>query len=238
MPLTQQMAPLPTLRIEEAAAFRNVAVDLFGPMYVKHWCKFEDCPHPKDKKVYCASFTCFHSRAVHLELLKDQGTDDFLHAFRSFVGRRGTPNTMYSDNAKNFKAAAKEIRSLFKSINWERVKIEGQKQNIEWIFNTEKAPWGNAICERLVRTVKTPMRIIVGTAKLTERQLSVILTEIEGIVNNRPLATVTDHPDDLVPITPAELIIGRRMETHPDPNLKTKQMKPTSNIFGANVNMC
>ena len=222
VPLTQQMAPLPTLRIEEAAAFRNVAVDLFGPMYVKHWCKFEDCPHPKDKKVYCALFTCFHSRAVHLELLKDQGTDDFLHAFRSFVGRRGTPNTMYSDNAKNFKAAAKEIRSLFKSINWERVKIEGQKQNIEWIFNTEKAPWGNAICERLVRTVKTPMRIIVGTAKLTERQLSVILTEIEGIVNNRPLATVTDHPDDLVPITPAELIIGRRMETLPDPNLRNK----------------
>ena len=222
VPLTQQMAPLPPLRIEDAAAFRNVAVDLFGPMYVKHWCQFETCPHPNDKEVYCALFTCFHSRAVHLELINDQGTEEFLNGFRSFIGRRGAPNVMFSDNAKNFKSASKEIRALFKSINWEKVKKEGQKQSIEWIFNTEKAPWANAICERLVRTVKTPLRVIVGPAKLTERQLSVILTEIEGIVNNRPLATVTDHPDDLVPITPAELIIGRRMETLPDPNFRNK----------------
>ena len=222
VPLKQQMAPLPPLRIEEPTAFRNVAVDLFGPMFVKHWCQIDGCPHPHDKKVYCALFTCFHSRAVHLEILKDQGTEEFLNGFRSFVGRRGAPNIMFSDNAKNFKSAAKEIRLLYKSINWEKVKSEGQKQNIEWIFNTEKAPWGNAICERMVRSVKTPLRIIIGAAKLTERQLSVILTEIEGMVNNRPLSTVTDHPDDLVPITPAELIIGRRMEAIPDPNFKNK----------------
>jgi len=31
---------------------------------------------------------------------------------------------------------------------------------------------------------------------------------------------VTDHPDDLIPITPAELIIGRKMNQLPDPNIQ------------------
>jgi Family of unknown function (DUF5641) len=50
--------------------------------------------------------------------------------------------------------------------------------------------------------------------------MSVILSEVEGIVNNRPLATVNDDPDDLTPITPAELIMGQRMDPLPDPNIQ------------------
>ena len=69
------------------------------------------------------------------------------------------------------------------------------------------------------------MRIIIGNAKLTSRQLAFILTEVKGVVNNQPLATVTDHPDDLTPITPAELIIGRRMDPFPDPNLRKADTK-------------
>jgi transposase InsO family protein len=219
-PLTQQMAPLPSERTNDQAAFRHTAVDLFGPLFAKHWCQFDKCPHPPQTKVYGALFTCFHSRAVHLELIRDQGTEEFMAAFRSFVGRRGTPNTMYSDNAKNFKSACKEIRSLYRSINWSKVKETGLINKIDWQFSTERAPWTNAICERMVRSVKAPLRIILGSANLTYRQLSVILTEVEGIVNNRPLSLVTDHPDDLIPITPAELIIGRKMNQLPDPNIQ------------------
>jgi len=217
-PLQQQMAPLPSLRTDGGQAFKHVSVDLFGPMFARHWCKFETCPHPPENKVYCALFTCFHSRAVHLELIREQSTGEFLAAFRAFVGRRGTPSVMFSDNAKNFKSGSKEIRSLYRSVNWSTVREDGRLKNIDWIFNVEKAPWANGIAERMVRSVKTPIRIIVGSAKLTFRQLSVILTEVEAIVNNRPLAIVSDHPDDLTPITPAELIIGRRMDQLPDPN--------------------
>ena len=216
--LCQQMSPLPALRTDDMGAFRNTAVDLFGPMYAKHWCQFENCPHPSDNKVYGALFTCFHSRAVHIELIRGQGTEEFLNAFRSFIGRRGLPNTVFSDNATNFKSSSKEIRNLYKSINWKTVQEDSRAKAIEWFFNTELAPWSNGLCERMVRSIKNPLRKIVGSSKLTFRQLSVILTEIEGIVNNRPLAIVTEHPDDLTPITPAELIIGRRMCQLPDPN--------------------
>ena len=225
VPLQQQMAPLPALRTDDVGAFRHCSTDLFGPMLAKHSCEHAECPHPKTSKVYGALFTCFHSRAVHLELIKDQGTEEFLNAFRSFVARRGTPNVMFSDNAKNFKSTSKEIRSLYRTINWKTVQDDGRLKNIEWIFNVEKAPWANAVAERMVRSVKTPLRIIVGNASLTFRQMSVILSEVEGIVNNRPLATVTDDPDDLTPITPAELIMGRRMDPLPDPNIRKNETK-------------
>jgi hypothetical protein len=94
-----------------------------------------------------------------------------------------------------------------------------ETKNIEWIVNVEKAPWANAVAERMVTSVKTPLRIIVGNASLTFQQMSVILSEVEGIVNNHPLATVADDPDDLTPITPAELIMGREMDPLPDPNI-------------------
>lgn len=225
--LGQQMAPLPSLRTDNPGVFRRVAVDLFGPMFVRHSCDLKDCPHPPASKVYGALFTCFHTRAIHLELLKDQGTEEFINGLLMFVGRRGQPETLFSDCAKNFKAASKELRALFRSINWNRIQRDPRLQNIEWIFNVERAPWGNAICERMVRSVKTPLRLIVGTAKLTFRQLSVILTEVEALVNARPLGTVSDHPDDLTPITPFELVNGRRMDQLPDPNQRNQ---PQTNL--------
>lgn len=222
VPLGQQEAPLPALRVDDPAPFQGVAVDLFGPMMVYHDCGIQTCPHKGESKVHCALFTCFHSRAVHLELVDDAGTEAFLNAFRGFCARRGTPSTMYSDNAKGFKAASKEIRALYRSINWNAVKSEGVKKNIDWFFSTEKAPHQNGLCERLVRTVKTPLRVVIGAARLTKPQLGLILTEVEAVVNNRPLAVVREDADELAPITPMELVNGRRLEQIPDPKTPKK----------------
>jgi hypothetical protein len=218
MPLTQQMAPLPNLRTDDPAPFKSVAVDLFGPMVVHHKCEFQECPHKKEENVHVALFTCFHSRAVHLEIVETTGTESFLNAFRSFTARRGNPTTMYSDNAKGFKAAAKEVRALYRSINWNRVTEEGIKKNIEWFFSTERAPHQNGLCERLVRTVKTPLRIAIGAARLTRNQLAIVMTEVEAVVNNRPLCVTSNSPEDLIPITPMELVNGRKLDQLPDPN--------------------
>lgn len=218
--LGQQMAPLPSTRISMPVTFSNTSIDLFGPLYVKHECSLKDCPHTADQKVYGCIFTCFHSRAIHLELLQDAGTMEFLLAFRTFSSRVGTPSMMYSDNAKGFKSADKEIRKLYKSIDWNVVKREGQKKEIAWDYSVEKSPWQNGISERMIQSVKRHTRVILGSAKLTYRTLSVILAEVEMIVNNRPLSTVSDDPDNLTPITPAELVLGRRMEALPDPNFK------------------
>ncbi|KAF0756445.1 Integrase catalytic domain-containing protein [Aphis craccivora] len=52
--------------------------------------------------VYIAAFVCFSIKAVHLEVVSELSTDDFLAAFGRFIGRRGLPCEVYSDCGMNF----------------------------------------------------------------------------------------------------------------------------------------
>ena len=210
-PLEQQMAPLPANRIDNPSCYRVIACDLFGPMTLKT----HESSDKVQKKVWGCVFTCLYSRGVHLELLPSQSTEAFLDAFRKFSARRGVPSVVYSDNGTCFKAADKELRQLFKSIKWNNVAEFARTQGIEWIFSTPNAPWKMGVVERLVRTVKKPLKNIVNSNQLTFKQLEVILIEIKAIVNNRPLSEVSQTGFGV--ITPAELNIGRPLTILPNP---------------------
>ncbi|XP_018307367.1 uncharacterized protein [Mycetomoellerius zeteki] len=64
-------------------------------------------------KGYIAVFTCFATKAVHLELVSDLTTATFLAALRRFISRRGLCSTIYSDNATNFIGAARELEDIY-----------------------------------------------------------------------------------------------------------------------------
>ena len=56
---------------------------------------------------------------------------------------------------------------------------------------------------------------MIGRACLTYDELSTVIIEVEGVINSQPLCYVTS--DDLdEPITPAHLLSGRRLLSHPD----------------------
>ncbi|GFT98827.1 uncharacterized protein NPIL_213451 [Nephila pilipes] len=59
---------------------------------------------------------CATTRALHIELVSDLSTDKFLLALQRFVGRRGLPCAIYTDNATTFHAANKELIHLWKVI--------------------------------------------------------------------------------------------------------------------------
>ncbi len=65
--------------------------------------------------MYICLYTCASTRAVHLDLLEDYSAEAFLGSFRRFTSRRGLPSVMTSDNANNFKAAARLITRIAKS---------------------------------------------------------------------------------------------------------------------------
>ncbi|GBL87978.1 hypothetical protein AVEN_192126-1 [Araneus ventricosus] len=58
---------------------------------------------------------------------------------------------------------------------------------IHWKFIVERVPWWGEFYERLVKTVKEPLRKVLGKVLLTFEELSTILSEVQIIVNNRPL---------------------------------------------------
>jgi hypothetical protein len=67
------------------------------------------------EKVYLCLFTRASRRGIHLELEENCSAEKFLLAFRCFIGRRGLPRLLMSDNAKNFKTSAKEITKIGRS---------------------------------------------------------------------------------------------------------------------------
>ena len=70
--------------------------------------------------------------------------------------------------------------------------------------------------ERLVQSVKRCLKKTIGRASLTFDELVTIMVEIESTLNNRPLTYIYDDSEGInQPLTPADLIYGRRIATSP-----------------------
>ena len=67
----------------------------------------------------------------------------------------------------------------------------------------------------MVKSVKRCLRKMIGRAKLCYDELSTALTEVEMIVNSRPLSYVSIE-DMEEPLTPSHLLVGRRTLSLPD----------------------
>ena len=100
---------LPEFRVRDVHAFSCVGVDFAGPLFVNSKAKDDT----EMTKVYIALFTCATSRAVHLELVSSLDATTFLLCLRRFIGRRGLPKLIVSDNAKTFQDSEKTLVSLF-----------------------------------------------------------------------------------------------------------------------------
>ena len=160
-------------------------------------------------------FTCASTRAVHLELTRSLSVQVFLLAFRRFASRRGLPATLNSDNAKTFKSSCKEIRKITRS---EEVWRSLTNKRIVWNFIIERAPWWGGYWERLVQSIlKRPLKRVLGRSSLNFDELATILVEIESVINSRPITYVYDDEDsNSYPLSPSDLIYGRRISTNPN----------------------
>ena len=65
------------------------------------------------------------------------------------------------------------------------------------------------VWERLVRSVKEVMTGLMRNYVLTDPQLLTLLTEVESIINSRPLTHVSDDLSDLEALTPNHILLGK-----------------------------
>ena len=209
MPYKSQSTPdLPSERVSEDPPFKHVGLDFAGPLNIAN-------EHANgSSKVYVCLFTCASTRAIHLELCRSLDVQEFLLAFRRFASRRGLPATITSDNAKTFKSSSKEIRRITRSNEVLRYLVN---QRISWNFIIERAPWWGGFWERLVRSVKTPLKKVLGRATLNFEQLRTLIVEIESVINARPITYVYDDTNSIsYPLTPSDLVYGRRITLTPN----------------------
>ena len=137
-------------------------------------------------KTWVLLVTCATSRAVHLELVKSQHTEDVKLALRRFFALRGTPTLIFSDNAKTFHSLLSHI-----------------PRNVTWRFIPEAAPWWGGFWERLVGLTKKCLKITLHLCHLNFEHLAVTLYELAYHLNLRPLVAVDNEL-----LTPAHLLFG------------------------------
>ena len=232
-PFQQKMAPLPAERLQPNSAFSVVGVDTAGPILI---CKDktseddEGDPSPTLQKAYLLLFTCASTRGVHLDILHDLTTETLIQALVRFIGRRGVPKLIWSDNALSFTKAGRELASLWKKIDEEKLKKYALSlpSPVEWTFITPRSPWHGGIWERLIRSVKTALRACLGKALLTYVELYSTVVGIEGQLNSRPITSLSSNPEDDLPLTPFHLIMGRPFRQLPDTFVRDGDFAATS----------
>ena len=186
--------------------FTATGIDFLGPLYVK--------TREENPKVWICLYTCCVVRALHLDVVPNLTSEGFMRSFRRFTARRGIPPTIITDNGGTFKPAAKEITTI---LTHPDVKKFFAGKRITWHFNLEKAPWWGGFFERLVKSMKRCLKKTLGTAKLTYEELLTATVEVEMILNSRPLSYISTE-DFEEPLTPSNLLIGRRLLSLPEPN--------------------
>jgi len=198
----QLMADLPKERLKSGdPPFTYVGVDYFGPFYVRQG--------RSSVKRYGCLFTCLVIRAVHIELVHTLDTDSFINAMRRFISHRGCPTTIYSDNGTNFRAGEKEIRESLKDWNQKAIHKFLQQKNVRWKFNPPAASHMGGAWERTIRSIRKILRALLGQQLISDEMLRTLMSEVQGILNSRPLSPVSSDPKDLEPLTPNHLLLLR-----------------------------
>ena len=123
-------------------------------------------------------------------------------SLQEFFARRGLPVTLISDNAKTFKSASKDIKKLLRT---PRLTEYFTLKGVNWRFIPELSPFQGGVWERLVRSTKHCLVKVIGRAYFSYEELATILTEIESVINSRPLTYIYDDSDRIsYPLMPSQ----------------------------------
>ena len=200
-PGKQVMSPLPEFRVSSGCpAFTSVGLDYAGPIFSKVGRSLA--------KRYLCVFTCMATRAVHLEIAHSLDTQSCLQALQRFIGRRGSPRDVYSDNGSNFVGAARELKEAISKWNQSLINKTLCQKGISWHFNPPAASHQGGVWERVIRSVRRILTALAGERVLTDECLSTFVTEVERILNDRPISAVSSDSRDLKALTPNSLLLG------------------------------
>ena len=197
------MTPLPRDRtVPGGRPFEICGCDMFGPEYV--------VLGRKRYKRYGCIWTCFKTRAIHVEMVYHMTTDAFLSAFFRFYYTRGCSiSEIWSDHGSNFILAAKELDpENFDFDEKQFVDTLGRK-GICWTFIPPRAPHQGGLWERMVKEVKTLLHAVYSQEyyrNLSDDEFQTYLKEIENILNYRPLTSCSDDPTDFTCLSPNSIL--------------------------------
>ncbi|GFS54628.1 integrase catalytic domain-containing protein [Trichonephila clavipes] len=211
------MGNLPKERVRENFPFDCSGIDFIAPFWIKSNKQCKSSLY----KTYVSIFVCFVTKAVHFELVSDLTTQTFIASLKRFIARRGRPSLIFSDNGKTFIGANAELKRLYKLVINPDPELTGflVDENINWKFLPPRAPNFGGLWEASVKSFKFHFKHEAGNSRFTYEEFLTIMTQIEGILNSRPLTSLSMDIDDLSVSTPAHFLIGRPITSISEPNI-------------------
>jgi len=214
------MGELPAVRVTPSRTFLSTGMDYCGPFSVK----IHNLRGVRQVKVYLCIFVCMATKAVHIEVVADLTTEAFIAALTRFVSRRGLCSDLYSDCGTNFVGADSVLRHIVATT----IKSESARKSIHsftaprriiFHFNSPASPHMGGLWESAVKSAKHHLRRIMGETTLTLTEFITLSTQIEAMLNSRPLTPLSSDPAEVSALTPGHFIIGAPLAALPEPDL-------------------
>ena len=205
--LAPMMADLPIERLGyRLRPFSNCGVDYFGPFHV--------AVRRSTEKRWCFLFTCLTTRSIHIEVVPSLDASSCVMGIERFISRRGQPSVICSDNGTNFVGADKEFLLCVENWNKKAPSLLAHRK-LKWKFNPAGAPHHGGSWERMVRSCKQVLYVILGSRRLTDEVLQTSLCLTEQFLNARPLTTVSNDPTEIEALTPNHFLLGGPCSSFP-----------------------
>lgn len=203
------MSPLPVERITAGGRpFSVTGVDFFGPEFVL--VRYGQSSARRKVKRYGCIFSCFATRALHLEVCHSLSTDSFLCALLRFIYSRGhSTKKIWSDNGSNFIGADNEISRAIREFDEARIVNAMSQRGVEWSYSPARSPHQSGVWEVMVRETKVLLKSIynnVSYRTLNDEEFLTYIKEIENILNCRPLTPLSDDPYDFSYLSPMSIL--------------------------------
>ncbi|XP_065368962.1 uncharacterized protein LOC135961390 [Calliphora vicina] len=212
---SQIMAALPPDRCTYSFPFNITGIDFAGPFELKS----STLRRAATVKGYVCVFVCFATKAIHLEPCSSLSTPAFQATFSRFIGRRGLPQKVVSDNGRNFVGANRTLRREFTTFINTTSQDIAQKyisHGFDWSFIPPQAPHMGGLWEAAVKSFKFHLKRVAGAYRFNFEEFTTLLARIEGVLNSRPISSLSEDPSDLTALTPGHFLRGGPIMSFPE----------------------